>query len=67
MQITPKAARVNAGLTQKESAKALNISKNTLSSYEKGTSYPKIDMVKKMADLYGCEVDSIIFLPNDCA
>ena len=28
---------------------------------------PKIDVAKKMAELYGLSVNNIIFLPNDCA
>ena len=34
-KITLKAARVNAGLTQKEAAKKIGISYQTLSDYEK--------------------------------
>ena len=67
MAITMKAARVNANLTQLEAANALEISKNTLIGYEKGTVIPKIDVAQKMAKLYGLSVDDIIFLPIDCA
>lgn len=67
MAITLKAARVNAGLTQKEAAKKLNISKGTLASYEMYRTIPSVDTAKKIADLYGLEVDGIIFLPKDCA
>jgi len=56
-----KAARVNANLTQKEAAKALDISKNTLMNYERGRSVPKVDMARKMAALYGLAVSDIIF------
>ena len=64
MAITMKAARVNANLTQKEAAKALNISKNTLLNYERGRSVPKVDMARKMAALYGLAVSDIIFFTN---
>lgn len=64
MAITMKAARVNANLTQKEAAKALNISKNTLVNYERGRSVPKVDMARKMAALYGLAVSDIIFFAN---
>lgn len=67
MAISIKAARVNANYTQTEAAKALKISKNTLSNYEQGKSIPKIDLAKRMADLYGLSVDEIIFLPDSCA
>ncbi len=64
MAITMKAARVNANLTQKEAAKALNISKNTLVNYERGRSIPKVDMARKMAALYGLAVSDIIFFTH---
>ena len=61
MGITMKAARVNAGLTQKDAAKALGISKGTLSGYEAGKVIPKMDIAKKMATLYGVTNNDIIF------
>jgi transcriptional regulator with XRE-family HTH domain len=67
MAITLKAARVNAGLTQKEAAKMLKISKGTLASYELYRTIPNVDTAKKIANLYGLEVDGIIFLPDNCA
>ena len=67
MAITLKAARVNAGLTQKEAARRLNISKGTLSSYEKYITKPDIERAQQIAELYGLTVDGIIFLPKDCA
>lgn len=67
MAITLKAARVNAGLTQKEAAKRLKISKGTVASYEMYKTKPDVERAKKIADLYGLTVDDIIFLPNDCA
>lgn len=67
MAITLKAARVNAGLTQKEAARKLDISKGTLASYEMYRTIPNVDTAQKIADLYGLTVDGIIFLPNNCA
>lgn len=37
-KVTLKAARVNCGLTQKEAAKKLGLSVDTLSKYERGVS-----------------------------
>lgn len=67
MAITMKAARVNANMTQKEAAKHLGISKNTLSNYEKYKTIPDVAMSQKMAGLYGLTVNDIIFLSNGCA
>lgn len=67
MRITLRAARINTGLTQKEAAKMLGISRNTLASYELYKTKPDIEIAKQMAKLYGLPVDGIIFLPNNCA
>lgn len=64
MAITMKAARVNAGLTQTQAAKALEISKNTLVNYETGKTIPRADVARKMAALYGLAVSDIIFFAN---
>lgn len=61
MAIHLKAARVNAGLTQEEVAKVLNISRNTITSYEAYRSKPDIETAQKLAALYGMSVDDIIF------
>ncbi len=63
MKMTLKAARVNAGLTQKEAAAALGISNKTLCNWENGISFPKADKVEKICSLYGVSYDNIIFLP----
>lgn len=56
-----RAARINAGLTQKEVAALLNVSKNTVVSWEKYRTAPAIDTAKRLAKIYGKSVDSIIF------
>lgn len=66
MPFTMKAARVNAGLTQEEAAKKLEVSKATLLGYENGKTVPRIDFAQKMAKLYQLSVDEIIFLKNNC-
>lgn len=67
MKITLKAARVNAGLTQSDVSKHLNISKNTLVNYEKYRTIPDIDVAKRLASIYGLSINDLIFLPSDCA
>lgn len=61
MAIHLKAARVNAGYTQREAARKLHISKGTLANYESYKTKPDIEMSKKIAALYGTTVDNIIF------
>lgn len=61
MEVTLKAARVNADMTLADAARSLKINRNTLSNYEKYKTKPDIEMSKRIADLYGCSVNDIIF------
>lgn len=60
-KITLAAARVNAGLTQNQAAKALNVNKKTLGKWEKGESIPKADKIDPICKLYGIPYDNIVF------
>ena len=59
MKITLKAARVNAGYTQQEVARQLDLTPRTLINYEKGASFPRYDMLLKLAFMYRIEIDNI--------
>lgn len=59
MRISLEAARVNAKLTQEEAAKALNVSKKTISSWENGKTCPKTDKIDSICALYNIECDNI--------
>lgn len=63
IQISLAAARVNAGLTQEEVAKALKVGKQTIVSWEKGNSEPKMSQSRKLSELYKMPLD-YIFLPS---
>ena len=63
LQITLKAARVNAGLTQVEAAKKLGKSPNTIILWENGTIAPDRANLYLLAEIYGISIDNI-FLPN---
>lgn len=39
MKVTLKAARINAGYTQSEAAKKLQVSKDSISNWERGVSH----------------------------
>lgn len=62
-KITLKAARVNAGLSQKEAAMKLGVDRSTLYLWENGKSSPSVVMFKKIEDIYGIPYDEINFLP----
>ena len=60
MKITLAAARVNAGLYQREAAKRLGITPETLRNYERGKQVPTWITVKKMEEIYGISADNIL-------
>lgn len=57
MQITLKAARVNAGLTQDEAARALGRTKQTIVNWEAGTTEIKYKDLVKLCDLYEMPIE----------
>ena len=61
LQISLAAARVNAGLTQDDVAKALRVTKNTVVAWEKGSSEPKITQARALSTLYDMPLDCIFF------
>lgn len=61
MGITLKAARVNVGMTQREAAEALDVSRETLQNYEAGKRFPSVPTIKKMEDLYKIPYANLIF------
>ena len=64
-KITLKAARVNAGLTQKEAAEKLKVSNKTLGNWENGLSSPNVKNVSALCALYSVGYDDLIFLVNN--
>lgn len=60
-KITLKAARVNAGLSQIEAAKKLNVAVSTLRNWEAGKTYPKQPHIEKMCDVYRIDFDALFF------
>jgi transcriptional regulator with XRE-family HTH domain len=63
-KITLEAARVNAGLDQKDAAKRLKISNTTLGKWERYESFHKADKISEICELYGIPYDHINFLPQ---
>lgn len=58
-KITLAAARVNAGLSQQEAAKALGVSVATLQNYESGKTVPQWGTVQKIEAVYNFPADFI--------
>ena len=66
-KISLRAARVNAGLSQKEASTLLQISNKTLSSWENGETFPSAKKIECLCRLYDTSYDDIIFLPKKFA
>lgn len=67
MKLTLKAARVNKGLTQKDAAKLMGVSRNVNSNWERQISFPDVLQVKRIEEVYGLQFQEIIFLPSESA
>ena len=55
-----KEKREEKGMTQLELTKMINVAQNTVSQWETGEREPRIDMLKRLADIFGCTVDELI-------
>ena len=55
-----KSARIKAGLTQEQTAEALGVSRQTISNWENGKTYPGIVNVVKMSYLYDISLDCLL-------
>ena len=64
-KISLKAARVNAGFTQKDAAKKLGISNCTLGKWENGASFPNARQISLLCALYGVSYNDLVFLPKN--
>ncbi len=55
-----KNLRQQKGITQEEAAKQLNVVRQTLSKWEKGTSIPDANTLMKIAKLYGVGINELL-------
>lgn len=66
MQVSMKAMRVNARLTQNYVATAIGVTEKTLQNWESGVSAPDAIQFAQLCNLYKCSRDDI-FLPDSLA
>lgn len=59
MQLTLRAARVNAGLTQQQVFEKTGFARSTLNRWEAGIVRPKIDCLMVLCELYGVPIECI--------
>ncbi len=55
-----KKGRADRSLTQEEVANILNVSRSTISSWEIGRTYPDLEMLVSLSDLYHISLDSML-------
>ena len=55
-----KILRIRKGLNQDELAKQLNVTRNSVSAWERGIK-PSLDNAKKIADFFEVSIDEIFF------
>lgn len=56
-----KLLRNQNDFTQEEAAEKCNVSREALAKWERGLTLPSLDLVVKMAEIYGITVDELIF------
>lgn len=52
--------RRERGMTQAELAQRLGVSKSSISMYERGNREPELDLLERMADLFGVSVNAML-------
>ncbi len=55
-----KQEREKAGLTQKQVAEQINVTRAAYTQYETDKCSPSLDILVKLADLYKCSIDFLV-------
>ena len=64
VKMTLTAARPNVNMNQSEAGKAIGVSENVISNWERGISFPDALQLKRIEEVYGVGYDNLIFLPK---
>lgn len=59
-----KFLRNSRGLSQSEVAEALNVTRQTISSYETGRTEPDLETLKRLADLFNTDIYGVLYGEN---
>lgn len=65
IRISIRAARVNAGLTQAQAAKALHRNKQVVVNWENGTRELPDEDLRSMEDVYGIPIENLRIRDDD--
>ncbi len=55
-----KEHRLSLGLTQRDVAARLHVQQSALSMWETGKSYPRAELLPRIADALGCTIDELM-------
>lgn len=55
-----RAARENAGYSQADVAKMMDVAQSAVSGWETGKTLPRASMLPKLAGIFGCSVDFLL-------
>lgn len=55
-----RAARAKTGKRQEDVKEETGISVNSIGNWESGANLPRVDSLVKVADCYGCSLDSLV-------
>ena len=58
-KMSMRAFRIDRGMTQSEFAKALNVTKKTVGSWEAGKTHPQLDKIEAICKVLNVPYDSI--------
>lgn len=64
LKISLKAARVNAGFSQRDVADKLKVSNKTICKWENGETFPSAEKIILLCELYEVPYDNINFYPK---
>jgi len=53
--------RLNSGMTQEQVAEKIGVTQQALSSYESGRTRPDIDMLLRLSEVYGTDIDGVVY------
>lgn len=57
--------RVKLGLSQEQFGNYLGVSRDVVSNWENGDTFPKAQMLMKLADTFGCSIDYLLCRTED--
>lgn len=55
-----KALRKSANLTQQDVGEILGVKRNTIAMWECGKSFPRSELLPKIATLYNCSIETLL-------